>query len=145
MNEQNATPAGAQDPGQGAHEGVATDAPMQADAADVHDPAAATEAAPVMSEPVVTEEQVDVSIQRSVRFGRLLIVGAIIGGVLAVILTLLRPVDPEALYEMRQIAGFMLVLGAAIGLFAGALLGLILNLFARRKRGSGVAVHTDVQ
>lgn len=93
----------------------------------------------------VREEQVEVGIQRSVRFGRLLIVGAFIGGVVAVMLTLMRPVDEEALYEMRQIAGFMLIIGAAIGLLAGALLGLILNVFAKRRHGSGVAVHTDVQ
>ena len=103
----------------------------------------------VPAEPVpgeqVTEEQVEVGIQRSVRFGRLIIVGAFIGAVIAVILTLLRPVDEEALYEMRQIAGFMLVIGATFGVLAGALLGLILNIFAKRRSGSGVAVHTDVQ
>lgn len=129
MNEQETTPEGA----------VAPEAQLQGENAPEVEPQ------PVMNEPVTTEEQVDVSIQRSVRFGRLLIVGAIVGGILAVIATLLRPVAPESMYEMRQIAGFMLVIGGAIGLLAGALLGLILNLFARRKRGSGVAVHTDVQ
>lgn len=129
MNEQETTPEGA----------VAPEAQLQGENAPEAEPQ------PVMNEPVTTEEQVDVSIQRSVRFGRLLIVGAIVGGILAVIATLLRPVAPESMYEMRQIAGFMLVIGGAIGLLAGALLGLILNLFARRKRGSGVAVHTDVQ
>lgn len=98
-----------------------------------------------LNEERVQEEQVEVGIQRSVRFGRLLIVGAFIGGVVAVMLTLMRPVDEEALYEMRQIAGFMFIIGAAIGLLAGGLLGLILNIFAKRRRGSGVAVHTDVQ
>lgn len=94
-------------------------------------------------EPVV--EEVEVEIERSVRFGRIMIVGAIIGGILAVMITLMFPVVPEAMYEMRQIAGFMLVFGAAIGLALGALLALVLNLFAKRKHGHGVALHTDVQ
>lgn len=93
----------------------------------------------------VQEEQIEVGIQRSVRFGRLLIVGAFIGAALAVMITLMFPVLPEELYEMRQIAGFMLVVGGAIGLLCGALLGLILNVFAKRRSGTGVALHTDVQ
>ena len=95
--------------------------------------------------PEARQERVEVQIKRSVRYGRLMIVGAFIGGVVAVMLTLMNPVEESALYEMRQIAGFMLVVGAAIGLLLGGLLALTLNLFARKKLGSGVAVHTDVQ
>ena len=109
--------------------GVGNDEPREADVASVE----------------VREEQLEVSIQRSVRFGRLIIVGTGVGAIIAVMVTLMFPVVPEALYEMRQIAGFMVVLGAAIGLLCGALLGLILNIFAKRRRGTGVAVHTDVQ
>lgn len=93
----------------------------------------------------IREEQVSVEVERSVRFGRILLVFAGIGGIIAVMLTLLNPVEEGALYEMRQIAGFMLLIGAALGLAAGAVLSLILHLVAKRKRGTGVALHTDVQ
>lgn len=98
-----------------------------------------------MTEHEVRETEVEVEIERSVRFGRLMIGGAIIGALVAVIVTLLYEIPEGALYEMRQIAGFMLVIGAAIGLMLGALLSLILHLVARRTRGSGIAIHRDVQ
>lgn len=98
-----------------------------------------------MTEQNVQETEVEVGIERSVRFGRLIIGGAVVGGLVAVILTLLFDVPEGALYEMRQIAGFMFVIGAAVGLALGAILSLILHAFARRIRGSGIAIHRDVQ
>lgn len=95
--------------------------------------------------PQVQSVEVEVGIERAVRWGRLLVVCAFIGGVVAVMITLMFPVEEGSLYEMRQIAGFMLLIGAAFGLVLGAVLGLILNISAKKKRGTGVAIHTDVQ
>lgn len=92
----------------------------------------------------VQNEEQEVQIVRSVRFGRLMLVGAVAGGILALLLTLTMPVKEGALYTMNQIAGFMLVFGAVLGMALGAFLGLLLNLSARRKQGYGRAVHTGV-
>lgn len=100
-------------------------------------------ASPEMPEESISE--VRVGLERSVRYTRLMLVGAVTGAILAVLVTVSQPLGPEALYTMGQIAGFMLIIGAVAGLTLGVLLGLILNRFARRKRGSGVAIHADVQ
>lgn len=89
-------------------------------------------------------EEQTVEIVRSVRFVRLLLVGAVIGGVLAVLVTLTMPMQEGSLYTMGQISGFMLVFGAVIGMAMGGVLGLILNLVARKKVGRGEAVYTSV-
>lgn len=103
---------------------------------------------PEVANPEIPEEsisEVRVGLERSVRYTRLMLVGAVTGAILAVLVTVSQPLGPDALYTMGQIAGFMLIIGAVAGLTLGVLLGLILNLFARRKRGSGVAIHADVQ
>lgn len=90
------------------------------------------------------KEEQTVEIVRSVRFTRLLLVGAVIGGVIAVLLTLSMPLAEGSLYSMTQIAGFMLVIGAVIGMALGGILGLLLNIAARKKTGSAEAIYTSV-
>lgn len=104
---------------------------------EVSDPAAA--------EPEVVQSEVEVELRRSVRWTRLLIVGAVIGVVVAVLASLSFPVEEGADYTMRQIAGFMAIIGGAIGVGIGGLLALILNQVAKRKHGRGVAIQTDVR
>jgi hypothetical protein len=103
------------------------------------------EGSPEQREPIVHETRREVSLQRSVRFGRIMVVGAIIGAVLAVIASLSFPVVDEAEYSMGQIVAFMALVGGIIGLCAGALLSLILGLVARRSRGTGIAIQSDVR
>lgn len=91
------------------------------------------------------EREVEVGLERSVRFGRIIIGGAVLGAIVALILTLLFEVPEGALYELRQIAGFMIVIGAALGLGLGAVVSLVLHFIVRNKRGSGVAIQRDVQ
>ena len=98
--------------------------------------------APEEAEIKAVSEQQNVEIVRSVRFGRLMLVGAFAGAVIAALAAFVTPLPEGALYTSGQIVGFMAVLGAALGLLLGAVLGLLLNLSARKKRGSGVAVHT---
>ncbi|GAA1326264.1 hypothetical protein ACFSWE_12875 [Leucobacter albus] len=91
-----------------------------------------------------SETQQTVELQRSVRIGRLLIVGAIIGAVVGGLVTTLFKVPEGALYTVGQIAGFMLLIGGAVGLTLGGVLALILSAVAKRKRGTAVIEHTTV-
>lgn len=100
---------------------------------------------PEEREPEVTETQVEVTLQRSVRYTRLLIVGAVLGAVVLALVSVAFPVAPESEYTLAQIAGFMAVIGAVLGLALGGVLGLILGAVVKRRRGSGVAVQADVR
>lgn len=102
----------------------------------------ADDAAP---EPVIEETTREVTLQRSVRYGRVLTVGAVLGAAVATLLSLVFPIEEGAEYTMGQVVGFMALIGGAIGLGAGGLLALFLGLAARRRRGSGVAIQTDVR
>lgn len=93
----------------------------------------------------ITETQVAVTLQRSVRYTRLLIVGGVLGAVVGALVCLAFPITPESEYTMGQVAGFMAVVGGAIGLGLGGLLGLMLGLIAKRQRGEGVAVQADMR
>ncbi len=95
--------------------------------------------------PVVEQREQTVELQRSVRYGRLLVTGAIVGAALLTIASLLFPLGPESEYSMGQIVGFMALIGAAIGLGLGGLLAIMLGAVAKRKHGSGVAIQTDVR
>lgn len=93
----------------------------------------------------VTSTEVQVTVARSVRYNRLLLVGAVFGAVIAVLVTTLFPVVPEGHYTLSEVVGFMGILGAAAGLLCGGILGLILNLFAKRKQGTATAIQEDVR
>ena len=95
--------------------------------------------------PVVHETEREVTITRSVRYGRVIAGVTILGILVAVVASLVFPLDPEAEYTLAQITGFMALIGAAIGLALGCLLALILGVAARRKRGTAIAIHSDVQ
>lgn len=87
----------------------------------------------------------EVTLQRSVRYGRLLIGGAVLGALVAVIASLVFPVSEDATYTLAQVTGFMLLIGAVIGLTLGGALGLVLAQVAKRRRGGGVAIRADVR
>ena len=93
---------------------------------------------------MASETQQTVELQRSVRYGRLLIGGAILGGLVASLVTLFYPIPEGALYTMRQISGFMLLVGGVIGLLVGGAVALVLGAVAKRKRGTGVIVSHAV-
>lgn len=102
-------------------------------------------AAPEAVEPEMTRVEQRVELERGVRFGRILLVAGGVGAVLASMITLMLPIDPEENYTMSQVVGFMLVVGAVAGLFVGAILSLVLARIAKRQRGFGVAIQTDVR
>lgn len=82
-----------------------------------------------------------VELRRSVRYGRLLIGGAIVGGLAGSLIALLFPVAEGALYSVGQIAGFMLIIGGAAGLLLGAVLALVLSAVAKRQHGSAMVAQ----
>jgi len=96
-------------------------------------------------EPVETATTLEVGLERSVRYGPILIGGAIIGAVIAAVVALLFPISEDAEYTMGQVVGFVAVLGGAAGLALGAVLALVLGRVAKRSRGAGIAVLTDVR
>ena len=100
---------------------------------------------PAPHEPVETRIEIEVGLQRSVRYGRVIIGAAIVCAVIAAVASFFFPLAPDADYEVAQVAGFMLLIGAAVGLALGAILALILGQIAKRHRGAAIAVHTDVR
>lgn len=95
--------------------------------------------------PEVTETQLQVGLQRSVRYPRVIIGGGLVGLLAATLVSVLFPVSLEADYTLAQITGFMAVIGAAIGLGLGALVALLLGRIAKRQHGSGTAIQADVR
>lgn len=88
---------------------------------------------------------VEVGLQRSVRYGRIIVGGAILGAIIGLVVSLLFPVAEGANYELRQAAGVALVFGGVIGLTLGAILSLVLGFIASRSKGAAIAVQTDVR
>lgn len=119
--------------------------PVPADPAVVSAAEVEASAEPAVHEPVIEETRQEVSLQRSVRYGRVLVVAAALGAVVAALLCLLFPIAEDAEYTMGQVVGFMALIGAAVGLGLGGLLSVALGLAARRRQGSGVAIQTDVR
>ena len=96
-------------------------------------------------EATVTTTEREVTIQRSVRTGRILIAGIVIGALLAMLVSALFPLAEDAEYTLAQIVGFMALIGGAIGLALAGVLSLILGAVASRRSGRGIAIQSDVQ
>ncbi|MCW2288857.1 hypothetical protein [Leucobacter luti] len=133
-----------QDPAPQAETPVAASAPAAARV-----PAEPVTAAPEHEseepEPVVVVAEREVTLQRSVRYGRVIVGLALLGAVVGMIASAFFPILDDANYTLGQIAGFMALIGGAIGLFLGGVLALILGVIARRTRGRGVAIQSDVR
>ncbi|MBB4071775.1 hypothetical protein EII31_06845 [Leucobacter sp. OH2974_COT-288] len=98
-----------------------------------------------MTERQEIKREETVRVERTVKINRLLLLGAGLGAVLAVLITVLFPVVPEGFYTLGQIAGFMAIIGAALGLLAGALLALVLTRLAKKRSGTATAVRAEVK
>ena len=97
---------------------------------------------------VATVTEVEVGVRRSVRYGRVVVGFAILGGLVAAIACLFLPIQNNPAvgdYSMAQVAGFAGMLGAGVGLMLGGILAVILGAVARRRTGSATAVLTDVR
>lgn len=100
-------------------------------------------AAGELAEPTVVVAEETVEVVRSVRFGRVIIGGAVLGAVLATLITLSFPVLSTD-YTMGQAVGFIALIGAGIGLAVGSALALILARVAAKRHGTAVAKRSDV-
>ncbi len=96
-------------------------------------------------EPVVEVTEREVTLERSVRVGRIVIGGIIAGAVIAMIACLFFPIEEGAEYTLGQVVGFMALIGAAIGACLGGVFALLLGLAVRRQRGTGIAIQSDVR
>lgn len=132
-----ARPEGAASAAAGEHADAAENPPNTA--------TTAADAEPAPHEPVVVTSEQTVELQRSVRYGRVLIGAVVLGALILSLASLIMPLDPESEYSLGQIVGFMALIGAAIGLGVGAILSVVLTAVAKRKHGSGVAIQTDVR
>ncbi|HCG55749.1 MAG TPA: hypothetical protein DEW39_06305 [Brevibacterium sp.] len=82
----------------------------------------------------IMKDQIDVAVRRSPKYSVFMGLGAILGVLVAGVLTLL--VDPEAIptgYTVAKGAGLLLLILAVGGLFLGGLLAVILDWLGRRK------------
>jgi hypothetical protein len=80
-----------------------------------------------------------VSVRRAPRYGRFLTLGAALGAVVALILTMAFPENPD--YDKGQVFGFLLLACGAIGVALGALVALLIDRAFTKRAGSGVAEH----
>lgn len=111
------------------------------------DPAASAEpiGEDAVAESVIHETEVEVTLQRSVRVGRVIVGTAFAGVLIAALLALVFPVAEKADYTLAQVVGFMALIGGAIGLGVGGVVALFLGSAAKRRRGTGIAIQSDVR
>ncbi|WP_193071700.1 hypothetical protein [Brevibacterium sp. FME37] len=92
------------------------------------------------------KDQIDVAVRRSPKYSVFMGLGAILGALVAGVLTLF--VDPTAMpagYTVGKGAGLLLLILAVGGLFLGGLLAVILDWMGRRKaRKYRVGAEIDV-
>ena len=100
-----------------------------------------------IDEPIETEVTDDVvTVRRAPRYGRFITLGALLGAVVALILTFAfsgQPVDGAASpgFDKGQVFGFLLLGCAAVGAMLGALVALVIDRASARKAKSVTALH----
>ena len=78
-----------------------------------------------------------VSVHRAPRYSNFMLLGAVVGVLLALILTISFPENDE--YDQVQIFGFLLLGGLALGTTLGAVVALVIDRLIGRSRVSVVA------
>lgn len=95
--------------------------------------------------PVIHQVEREVTLERGVRYGRVIIAFTIAGSIIAMMMSLLTPLADGGDYTLSQIVGFMALIGAVVGLAVGGLVSVVLGMVAKRRTGTGVAIQTDVR
>jgi hypothetical protein len=109
------------------------------------DAAAGADGAPV--EPLETDVTSDtVTVRRAPRYGRFITLGAVLGAVVALILTFAfsgQPtVEGELLeFDRGQVFGFLLLICATVGVALGAVVALIIDRSTARRARSVTVEH----
>ena len=102
-------------------------------------------------EPVETDVTDDVvTVRRAPRYGRFITLGALVGAVVALILTFAfsgQPVDPqlEPGFDKGQVFGFLLLLCATIGAMLGAVVALLIDRASAKRARSVEVVHESTR
>ena len=113
-----------------------------ADAAEPGQPDAGTAPQPDPEvDAIVTEAEVRV--HRSPRYFRFMLTGAVVFGVIALILTYAFPENPT--YDRGQVFGFLLAICATIGVAVGALVALLIDRAVTRRARTVQADRIDVR
>lgn len=101
----------------------------------------------VPAEPLETDISSDtVTVRRAPRYGRFITLGALVGAVVALILTFAFSGEPtvegELLeFDRGQVFGFLLLLCATVGAALGAIAALIIDRATARRARSVTVVH----
>src|SRR5260370_37058730 len=86
----------------------------------------------------VTEDSV--TVQRSPRYFRFMLAGAILFAIVALILPFTSPEQPG--YDRGQIFGFLLLGGIVVGIAVGAVVALVVGWVTGRHARTVAATHT---
>jgi len=78
-----------------------------------------------------------VTVHRSPRYFSFMIVGAALGSILALVLTVTFPENED--FDWSQVFGFLLLAGVALGVALGSLVALILDRLLRRTTAQAVS------
>ncbi len=101
---------------------------------------------PAPAEPVETEVTSDaVMVRRAPCYGRFITLGALVGAVVALILTFAFSGEPPegqlVEFDKGQIFGFLLLICATVGAALGALTALLLDRALARRAAAAIAEH----
>ncbi|WP_353826410.1 hypothetical protein [Agromyces sp. SYSU T0242] len=80
-----------------------------------------------------------VTVRRTPRYGSFLLLGAVVGVIVALVLTFVFPENPE--FDRSQVFGFLLLWCGAGGLALGGAAALVIDRVLARRRGTAVAEH----
>ncbi|WP_285115289.1 MFS transporter [Leifsonia sp. fls2-241-R2A-40a] len=94
-------------------------------------------------QPEETVTPAEVSVRRSPRYFRFMITGAVLFGIIALILTFSFPENPT--YDRGSVFGFLLAVCATIGVAVGAVVALLLDRATARRARSVQADRIDVR
>ncbi|RRJ87037.1 hypothetical protein EG850_06450 [Gulosibacter macacae] len=80
-------------------------------------------------------------VRRSAKLSSFMWLGAIVGAILAAILTFAFPEHPE--FSRGQVFGFLLVFVTALSVLLFLVIGLIVNFFVGRRTGTATITRVD--
>ena len=93
--------------------------------------------------PLETEVERDtMTVRRAPRYSRFMTLGALVGAVVALILTMSFPANDE--FDRGQVFGFLLLACATIGLALGALVALLIDRATARRAKSVTVEHETI-
>ena len=96
-----------------------------------------TAGAPAAEPTVESSAETTVTVHRSPRYFSFMIVGAVLGAILALVLTVVFPENDQ--FEQSQVFGFLLLAGVVAGVALGSIVALLLDRAIGRTTATAVA------